>query len=209
MSGWLQGLASQKWPSLSVLADSSPKGKLDVSRSHLTLLKLYVEKARCLHKVWLPMVCVGTQVACWCPQRLPDLVPSTAPVELKMEEAAAAADSFASRFLDDDTGKAAIRNLLLASKFNPQYGCVCIAQLLDEAKSEDVESNQAEEAGRTRPSSMFGASSHSAVLGRFRGSKSSEAVGPCLRGETIPRGHALSLEPLRGERILGLLGRGM
>ena len=64
-------------------------------------------------KLWLPMVSTRSKLFPWCPQRLPDLTPSTAAVELKMLEAAGVADEMATRFLDDDKGKAAVRQMKL------------------------------------------------------------------------------------------------
>ena len=58
-------------------------------------------------EVWLPLLGVGKRLMTWTPQRLPDLLASTAPIEVKMEEAGNIADKIAARYLADD--KAAVK----------------------------------------------------------------------------------------------------
>ena len=51
----------------------------------------------------------------WSPQRLPELVPSTIPADIKMQEAGTIADALAQRYLADDKSKAAVKQLSLDS----------------------------------------------------------------------------------------------
>ncbi|CAE7596873.1 unnamed protein product [Symbiodinium sp. CCMP2456] len=67
-------MQSQTARSLLIMADASPKGKLDV---------------------WSPVLFCGRAAACMPLQRMSDLLASTASVETKLEEAQRAADSFA------------------------------------------------------------------------------------------------------------------
>ncbi|CAE7946240.1 unnamed protein product [Symbiodinium sp. KB8] len=69
-----QDMKSQSARSLLIMADASPKGKLDV---------------------WSPIVFCGRAAACMPLQRMSDLLASTASVETKLQEAQRAADSFA------------------------------------------------------------------------------------------------------------------
>ena len=59
--------------------------------------------------MWLPIISVDQKLLSWCPQRLPELLVSTVPVETKMEEAANIANALANRFVADDAAKAAIK----------------------------------------------------------------------------------------------------
>ena len=58
----------------------------------------------------MPLIALGKRVVPWTPQRLPDLMPSTVPVEVKFEEAAHIADKIAERYLADD--KSAVKSML-------------------------------------------------------------------------------------------------
>ncbi|CAE7690194.1 unnamed protein product, partial [Symbiodinium necroappetens] len=69
-----QDMKSQSARSLLIMADASPKGKLDV---------------------WSPILFCGRAAACMPLQRMSDLLASTASVETKLQEAQRAADSFA------------------------------------------------------------------------------------------------------------------
>ena len=51
----------------------------------------------------------------WTPQRLPELMPTTIPTEVKLQEAANVAEALAVRYLDDDKSRATVRNLQLDS----------------------------------------------------------------------------------------------
>ncbi|CAE7610898.1 unnamed protein product [Symbiodinium sp. CCMP2592] len=70
----LQELKEQRFRSLNLISDASPKARMDV---------------------WLPLVTVDRTMAPWVLQRLSDLLPSTASTETKMEECQRLADQAA------------------------------------------------------------------------------------------------------------------
>ena len=65
-------------------------------------------------KLWLPMLSLDAKLVTWCPQRLPELNPTTISADTKMQEAGHIADAIAGRFVADDKSRAAIKNLKLA-----------------------------------------------------------------------------------------------
>ena len=54
----------------------------------------------------------------WCLQRLPDLLPSTAQLNVKMSEAQNLADQLANRFTADDQEQSALKKMLPGLKLH-------------------------------------------------------------------------------------------
>ncbi|CAE7414538.1 unnamed protein product [Symbiodinium sp. CCMP2592] len=70
----IEEIKEQRFPSVNLISDASPKARMDV---------------------WLPVLTVDKTVAPWVLQRLSDLLPSTASTETKMEECQRLADQAA------------------------------------------------------------------------------------------------------------------
>ena len=68
-------------------------------------------------ELWLPLLSLDTKLVSWCPQRLPELLPSTVSNEVKLEEAGNVANALASRFLADDKSKAAVKSMCICLHF--------------------------------------------------------------------------------------------
>ena len=64
------------------------------------------------------MVVVDSHLFAWCLQRLPDLLPSTAQLNVKMSETQNLADQLANRFTADDQEQSALKKMLPGLKLH-------------------------------------------------------------------------------------------